>query len=278
MIKYLTIIALLASTTAFTQDIVEDPSSVFFYDIFSEGEDIGEMSIQIIGSPSSDYVILENSHIRISGWWGDIDIRNSQSEEYSITGMLLKADSKTLSGKKIFWTKIKSLEKELLASFIQVENLTEQEEEIFSNMIMTTAINFNPRFNELNSTSQPLSADNNAFSENTRFPRNSYDTTFSNLPIYWKKAKKEMPEIIKVLDSENLSIDEIRITYLGLEDIEIGASNISAHHYKMIPEEKKHIDIWLAVNHRKTPYFVQLAGEDEDGPFHIKLKSGKGEQ
>jgi hypothetical protein len=101
----------------------------YHYELLSNAENVGEINVKVIDQEDGSYVITESTLFNITSTWGDINTRSTQIETFSPVGELLKADVKTLNGKKAYWRKAALTDNELWASYTQVQNVTEKEEE-----------------------------------------------------------------------------------------------------------------------------------------------------
>ena len=95
----------------------------FNYDIFLQGEDVGDMLLQIIKKPQGGYQILESTTIQKSSDWDEINLRSTTNEMYSLENNLISADRKTIDQTKAYWSKIDSLGTDLWMSFLEIKDL-----------------------------------------------------------------------------------------------------------------------------------------------------------
>ena len=87
--------ALLFSQAAISSDN-EKTGQVLIYDLYSEGEDVGDVTLKL-SQQEHGYSIIEHSHIKASGWWWTLDIITVTSEEFDNKQKLLKSDAKTFT-------------------------------------------------------------------------------------------------------------------------------------------------------------------------------------
>jgi hypothetical protein len=58
-----------------TLEAADKTHSTFSYDIFSKGNDIGDMQVQIIEKTEGGYQILESTTIQKSSDWNEINLK-----------------------------------------------------------------------------------------------------------------------------------------------------------------------------------------------------------
>ncbi len=250
-----------------------ESKALFQYDIFSADDDIGDINIHIIKLNPAGHVFHELSQINVSGIWGKIELISSLSEEYSGHGELIKADKKERDGKKAFWTQIQLLDEEIWASTTQIKKLSEIEEQQFVDLSVGLISSMIPNVGDVISISQLIFSDSDGKKDSFRIDKDSYDTTFSNMPFYWQKNQYQFPAELTILDTDTLSVYSVKTEFMGTEkNIKTQSIGGTKHHYRMTPPEGKHFDIWVAVDAQNTPHLVQLIAEDKDGEFKIKIK------
>ena len=274
MKNYFTILLAVAFSSLSNADTTQTIGThTYHYDLMAEALDVGDITIKIVGQADGSYVVAESTSVEAKGWWGDISEVSTKIENYSPEGRFLNADVKTLSGKKVFWRKAVLSGDELWASYTQVENVSEKEEGEFLGTAVAVASNLVAGLGNVLAVTQLLFSDNDAPLDNLRIPANTYDTSFANLPFYWTSKEHSLPAELKLFDSSTLAIDTYQVEYLGTKTFQQGSeeSVVVASHFKFVPEKGADLEIWFAVNTNNSPYFYQLAGADEDGPFQILL-------
>lgn len=251
----------------------------YHYELLSNAENVGEINVKVIEQADGSYVITESTLFNITSRWGDINTRSTQIEAFSPVGKLLKADVKTLNGKKAYWRKAELSDNELWASYTQVQNVTEKEEEELAGTALALASNMIPGLGNALGVAQLLLSDDDAQPENLRFPASTYDTSFSNLPFYWSSKQHNLPAQLNLFDSEKLAITAFHIEDLGQKIVQLssGGGAVETSHYKLQAPKGQPMEVWLAVSDHNSPYFYQVVGVDDDGPFHIVFKQHKGE-
>ncbi|MFT4730414.1 MAG: hypothetical protein ACI9UN_004940 [Granulosicoccus sp.] len=247
---------------------------IYHYDIFSEAEDLGDISVKVVNHADGSYIIAESTVIETAGFWGDTNLSSTQVETYSPEGKLLNADVKTLHGEVAHWRKAELSGDELWASYTQVQNVTEKEEEQLIGVALTIATNTVPGLGDALGIAQLLFSDEKPHPNNIRFSKNTYDTSFSNLPFYWSSKQNSLPTKLNLFNSEKLAVNTFQVEFLGKKIIQLETKDnlVTTSHYKLHDPEGQRLEVWLATSEFNSPYFYQLVGTDDDGPFHILFK------
>lgn len=246
---------------------------VLNYDIYSEGEDVGDVTTKI-SLQDNRHVIIEQSHIKMSGWWWSIDFITIMSEEFENGNELVKADSKTFDEGVAYWTKIKSQENGVWMQYIKIPETNPEEEKKFAKLAFEIEGKTSANTENILLLSESIFADRHIGGEEGLAPKNSFDTTWNNLPFYIQRmADNRIPGKLKILDTENLEIDVFTVEEIGRETLMIGAEKISTHHLAFSNAKTSTSHIWINTDKRSIPCVVRHTGEDEDGPFEIVIKS-----
>ncbi|MFT4712309.1 MAG: hypothetical protein ACI8W1_000787 [Candidatus Azotimanducaceae bacterium] len=252
---------------------------IYQYDIFVKAEDVGDVTVKVVEQADGSYVLAESTLIDTVGFWGDINTRSTQIETFSAEGHLLKADVKTLNGKKAYWRTAELSDDELWTAYTQVQNVTEKEEGEFVSAALTLGNSMVTGLGNALGVVQLLFSDSEAEPKNLRFATSTYDTSFSNLPFYWESNQLNLPAQINLFDSEKLAVNTYNVEYLGKKSVQNSSveREVVASHYKLQALDGQQIEVWLAINDYNSPFFLQIVGADGDGPYHIKLKQHPGE-
>ncbi len=251
----------------------EIETHIYHYDLTSESVDVGNVTIQVVEQADGGYVVAESTSIETPGWLGDISSRSTQIENYSSEGVFLQADVKTISGSQAYWRKAEVSGEELWASYTEVENLTEKEEREFIGAAVGIASNMVAGLGSVLALGQLFLSDADAPLDNVRMSTSTYETSFANLPFYWMDKEYELPAVLSLFDSGTLAVNTFDTQFLGEQTFQLGSKEgaVITSHYKLTTEDGPDLEIWLTVSERKSPYFYQLSGTDNDGPFQILL-------
>jgi hypothetical protein len=244
----------------------------FSYDIFTAGNDIGDMQVQIMIKPQGGYQISESTTIQKSSDWDDINLRSTATELYSLEDNLISADKKTFDQTKTYWSKIDSYGTDFWMSFSEIQNFSQKEDSELVGFSIAVLDNFIPQAGEVLGLSQLLLSDKKAVPTGVRFPKSSHHTTLANLPKYWSIHQQELPGKINVLDIETSSITQMKTENRGSELKAFGGNEVATHHYTLSSENNPPIDVWLAVNENGIPYFFELKKDNDKGLLTIKRK------
>ena len=263
---------LIATTSIQGLQAADKVHATFSYDIFAEGDDIGDMQVQIIKKPKGGYQILESTTIKKSSNWNEINLKSTTNELYSLENSLISADKKTFDQTKAYWSKIVSSGTDLWMSFSEIKNFAEKEESELLGFSIAVLDNLIPQAGEVLGLSQLLFADTKAAPTSLRLPKNSHHTTLANLPKYWSIHQQTLPTEIRLLDIETTSITQMKTEDLGLKVKTLGGNEVSTNHYTLTSENGAPLNIWLAVDENHIPYIFELQIDNEKGPFIIKRK------
>ncbi len=243
------------------------------YDIISEGEDVGDMTLKL-SRKEGGYVVVEQSQIEISGWWWSVKIATVLSEEFQGDGNLVKADSKTVIEGGVYWTRMHAHDEAVSGEYIEITHMNADEEKKFSHLSFAVTGKSSNNGEEVISLSEAmLSSRNRKPAHQVTFPQGAFDTTFNNLPFFIQQnGDKPLPSKINILDTENLEISSASIEDLGVESLTIGNRNIQVRHITLSDGQYRPSHLWIKEDAGSLPYVVRHSGEDEDGEFDIVLK------
>jgi hypothetical protein len=263
---------LIATTSIQGLQAADKVHATFSYDIFAEGDDIGDMQVQIIKKPKGGYQILESTTIKKSSNWDEINLKSTANELYSRENNLISADKKTFDQTKAYWSKIDNSGADLWMSFSEIKNFAEKEESELLGFSIAVLDNFIPQAGEVLGLSQLLFADTKAAPISLRLPKKSHHTTLANLPKYWSIHRQTLPAEIRLLDIETTSITQMKTEDLGLKMKTLGGNEVSTKHYALTSETKPPLNIWFAVDENDIPYIFELQIANSNGLFTIKHK------
>lgn len=263
---------LIATTSIQGLQAADKVHATFSYDIFAEGDDIGDMQVQIIKRPKGGYQILESTTIKKSSNWEEINLKSTVNELYSLENSFISADKKTFDQTKAYWSKIDSSGADLWMSFSEIKNLAENEENELLGFSIAVLDNIIPQAGEVLGLSQLLFADKKAVPTSVRLPKNSHHTTLANLPKYWSIHRQTLPAELRLLDIETTSITLMKTEDLGLKVKTLGGNEVSTKHYALTSENRPPLNIWLAVDENDIPFIFELQITNSNGLFTIKHK------
>ena len=250
----------------------EAESLTLKYTLMSEGEKIGAVTHRLFQNESG-HSFAECSHIKVSGWWGKIDISSSSLEKFDGVNGLISADSKTLDGNTSYWSKIDKNKNGLWGSYAEIKDTTDQESEGLTDLGAAITGAPEPNLGEILSISRDVFKNRAIQPEGVQFTQQDFDTTDTNLPFFIQSfGSNPLPHKLRLLDTDNLHISEADITDLGYETISIGDKQIRSRHLKLSGSKYKPSHIWIKYTAADLPYMVRFVGEDEDGPIEITLK------
>jgi hypothetical protein len=249
----------------------EAESLTLKYTLMSEGEKIGAVTHRLFQNENG-HSFAEYTHIKVSGWWGKIDISSSLLEEFDGVNGFISADSKTLDGNTSYWSKIGKNKNGLWGSYAEIKDTTDQESEELTNLGAAISNSREPIFGKILSISRDVFKNRSIQPEGMQFTRQDFDTTDTNLPFFIQSfGRKSLPHKLRLLDTDNLTISETDIADLGFEVISIGDKQLRSRHLKLSGSKYKPSHIWIKDTATDLPYMVRFVGEDEDGPIEITL-------
>jgi hypothetical protein len=263
---------LIASASIQGLEAADKVHTTFSYDIFAEGDDIGDMQVQIIKKPEGGYQILESITVKKRSNWDEINLKSTLNELYSLENSLVSADKKTFDQTKAYWSKIDSSGADHWMSFSEIKNFAEKEESELLGFSIAVLDNLIPQAGEVLGLSQLLFADTKAVPTSVRLPKNSHHTTLANLPKYWSIHRQTLPAVIRLLDIESISISQMKTEDQGVEVRTLGSNEVSTKHYTLTSENRPPLNIWLAVDKNDIPYIFELQVANSTGLFTIRHK------
>jgi hypothetical protein len=265
-------VIILIATSAQGLDKADKSHTIFDYDVFSEGAEVGSMQVEIIKDTQGGYQIIENTSIYVDSVWNEVNLKSTSKELYSSEDHFISADKKTYDKSKLYWSKIDGSEQDLWMSFSELLNKTKKEEMEVVGLSMALLNNLVPAAGEAIGLTHLLFSDSTGTPPSRLFPKGSHHTTLAHLPQYWSNQKLTLPAKISLLDIETISIGQIEVEYRGLQVKTLNDTRVLTNHYSLVSENSESLNIWLAVNENDVPYFFQLSGEDQNGSFTINLK------
>lgn len=263
---------ILAATAAQRPDAHDNALATFNYDIFVEGEDVGDMQIQMIEKPQGGYQILESTSIKVNTAWDEINLRSTANELYSSEHDLISADKKTYEQTRPYWSRIESFGGDLWMSVSEIENQVQKDEQELLGLSLAVLSNIIPVAGEALGFSQLLFSDRKVVPKSIRVPKHSHHTTLTHLPKYWSTQQQTLPAKINLLDIETISIAPMDIQHQGLKIKTLSGTKVLTHHYTLTSQNRAPVNIWLAINDNNIAYFFELEGENESGVFTMRLK------
>jgi hypothetical protein len=242
------------------------------YDILSEGEAIGALTHKLFRN-GSRISLYEQSRIDISGWWGKINISGFLVEELDSNNRFVRSESADLDGSTIYRSTIKVNNNQLLASFAELKEISHSDREQFTRLLQVIGNIQDEQPENLHSLSSALFEKRGKTTEKVLFDSSVFDTTENNLPIFIQSlGGKPLPKQLRLLSTEDLTIDEVSVTDLGYEAVAVGAKTFRCRHLKLVGKSYRPSHIWIDETSRSLPYMVRFTGEDEHGAVEISLK------
>jgi hypothetical protein len=227
--------------------------------------------------PQADgqYVIEQYCHFSSSGFWGSFDYQGKLNETHAPSGMLIKSGNNVKEDDERYWTQIKLSGDEYMAFKSQMKSDQEKEDEEAIDLAAGAIAHLVPGAGNIMMISELLMPDGKQEQISKRFTKDSFDTSFLNLPYFWKNNGYKFPSSLRVFDSDELIVYSATISSKGKEVIENDGMVIQANHYTLHVNDDMTTEIWLARSENHVPYFVQITGLDDGLIYKIAYKSNK---
>ena len=243
-----------------------------FYDLISNGDDIGDISI--IRSQHGDvedglYLIEENIFAKVSSFWGLWVMTLTGKTVIKYEGVV-SFDYKIKENKENWRVFGDRHDLELWCSARKVLTKNEKDEEdilAISSMVAARTI---PYAGEALTVLGILNANGDREGE-IRIPLDSFNTTSGQLvSVLMKKSKGLKKEKVKVLDTSELKIETHIFEEADQEQIEIAGETFKCRVFK-VTKPKGESTYWVAKDGLGA-FLVKESGKDDDGPYEIILR------
>jgi hypothetical protein len=245
---------------------------VFNYAIAVNDEELGTLSIEHQDKDDGHYVIAQHTHIKSSGYFEDFVYQGALKESHSPTGLLLESSNKENINNETYWTQIELSGDEYLAFSSQLKNDQEKEDDDAIGLAQGALSYIVPGAGDAMTVGEALISDDKQEKRNNRFPKESFDVSFLNLPYLWKKNNLSLPSPLRIIDTEEMHIFQASILPRGKEEVKINGRVLEAYHYSLVVEDSEPTEIWLALNKTQIPFFVRIKGNDDEGPYEIEYR------
>lgn len=246
----------------------EGVNSSFTYDVFSNGKDVGEINVQMVVLPDGDFQIIEQTEVQTDGLWKKSTIRSAKTEQFSRNENFVRSDSKIFDGRSTHWLWVESGRNNIDLFYAEIDKPSDDELVGLSKMFSMTSSS-----SQILTQSQSLFENRTVNFQGVRYPQNSFDTTLAYFPRYSFNKQEEVPRIIRILDTENLTINTYNIELVGLKKLVVHSKKIDCEVYVLRSNEKEELELWIARNEKDMPHFVQIKGQEKGDAYQIILKS-----
>lgn len=244
------------------------------YDILSEGEDVGDITLKL-SQTEEGYLIIEHNQIKVPGGWGDINITTIISEEFKHGVGFINSDSKTVADGTAYWTRISRRDDGYLGVYTEISKLDQHETQQFSQL--SSALTGRDQFKaeEIIALSRAIFSvrGDSAHTHHVKFTKNAFSTTLYGFPFFIQKYDgKPLPKKINILDAQSMEVHQVSISDLGVEALIVDKKKLHVRHLVISGGKYKPSHLWLKDGGSSFPYTVRHVGEDEDGMFEIVLR------
>jgi hypothetical protein len=242
------------------------------YAILSEGETIGVLIHKLFRNESHSR-LYGQSQIDISGWWGKINVLGYLVEELDLVNRLVRSESVDLDDSTLYRRAINTNGNHLLVSYGELKEITGSERKQFTSLLQAVSNIDGKQRENLQSLSTALFEKRGEVIEKAQINLSDFDTTENHLPFYLQSlGGKPLPKQLRLLDTEDLTINVVSVTDLGYETMAVGDKTYRCRHLKLTDKKYKPSDIWIDEDSRSLPFMVRFIGEDESGTVEISLK------
>jgi len=233
------------------------------YVLISDKEKIGEIT-QAYVMQNKNLFIITHSKLKWSGGKDVLDIEESSIEKYKGLKTLIFSESYAMDYDEKVLYKTTFNEKD--GAYVVVISGKEEMNTSAIALFEQYKQNLNPK----NKPQIPLAIEEIS---NTKVELNAFDTTENIFAFYLRNydSKKN----ISTLSFDELTIDEIKVSDLGMVELSIDDKVLLTQNYKLQIKDKKPTYLWIAEAKSAFPYVVRVKGSDESGEFELILKSIK---
>ncbi len=260
------------------------------YEILTKGKPIGHLTHRVM-PVGQGYAIAESSEIKLSGWWGKINIHSTFIDTYNSKGELLTSDNKVRDGSTTHELTTLHEKDGYFASYQKIKKTTKGE--LIKLNTLSELINRDTYINPETMLSLFQTAFTNRRTQNQEkgsFSKNSFDTTFTYLSFFLQKHTQDgFNKEVTLYDTEELKLSTHTVKDLGWETLELKGKPIKTRHFSLNDKKNPETHIWLSdfsmLKHKQTsgeapssifprtiPYLVRMTAEDKEGPIEITLK------
>lgn len=203
------------------------------YDFYIDTKKIGGLRISYQPKQNGNYVIEQLSQIKISEFWAKADIHSTLTEQHDKNGSFIKSNHKIRENGRFHRESIQSSKRGFSVYQFESQGNTEKD--------------------------NPIS-------------KNSFDTTFLNIPHLWKKYKNKLPPVLRILDTEDTFVFTAHIRRVHGTNLKISKyTNQTEQHYIFSVKDAEPINIGLAISEKGLPYFTKITGIDDGDTYRIVL-------
>ena len=230
------------------------------YLLVSEKTKIGEIHQEYVLKNKNLFVYTQ-SHLKLSS--EALDLEESSLEEYEGLDTLVRSEAYTLdNADKVLYKTVFSKEAGDYSVIIS------EKKEIDKNAVAMFKAYQKLKGQSKNSITLKMKE-----LANTKVELNAFDTTENVFAFYLKN--RDLTKSILTLSFDDLSIDETKVSDLGMVELNIDNKVLLTHYYKLEIKDKKPSYLWIAEENSSMPYVVRVKGSDESGEFELILKSIK---
>jgi len=247
-------------------------SVTFLYDLISDGDDIGDISItrtRHVDAENSFYTVEENISSKVSSFWGQWEMTLTGKTVVNNDG-IVSFDYKIKENKENWRIFGERHNLEFWCSARKVLTKNEKDEEdilAISSMVAAKTI---PYAGEALTVIGMLNNDGDREGE-IRIPLHSFETTSGQLASFLKRKPKGLKkEKVKVFDTSELKIEPHIFEEANQVQIRISGRTFNCRVFKAT-KPKGESTYWVAEDDLGA-FLVKESGKDGDSPYEVILK------
>jgi len=242
------------------------------YALTVDNKEIGSIIVQSESLPGGGRRISQNLRIKTSGFWNSLDISGTLEETITAEGKLQETSSKYHENKKVYWSKLARSGDEYLSFRAQMKSDEEKDIEELAGLATGVVTVLVPGAGDIIEIGSLLLSDSRNTPKHDRLTAESFDTSLAGLPFHWQRNAYQLPEKLKIFDTEDMVIMAARVEDHGADQLAIGTARVPARHYRLTIRGSDPIDVWLLRESDGRAYFAQVTGKENGSAFQVTLR------
>ncbi|WP_102796152.1 hypothetical protein [Bowmanella denitrificans] len=251
-----------------TQGMAQCPAMQASYEVQVDGDLVGSMSIER-QQQDQTLLLVSRTYLQVPSWGGDYDVRSVTAEEHQAS--LVKADTRTIEDGKTIWKRVSRETDEYWLSASRVATASEAEEQALVDATSGVLTGMVPGLGDALTILSLFSEPARPSSSGMRISEGDIDSSLLYLPCYWLTVKQQLPDELRLLDSEEIYLRHMQLQQSNEQDMTVQGQQLATRYYRYQNKQGENLEIWLGQT-PQGPAIVQLKGEEDDTPYLIKLK------
>jgi len=263
-------------TTAFAglllASVSQSHAAPLTYQIELDGKRAGQIVHEYSRSPDGGHTLKLSTQIRTKAFLSKVQIDSILEETISADGYLDSASNKVEENKKTYWTKIQRSGGGYLAFTAHMKTPEEIETEELAGLAKEVIATVVPYAGEAMTVAGILLSDGKETPQHKRLTTDLFDTSLISLPLYWQSKGYSLPQSLRIIDTEEMSIFKADIKDLGDTPLSTGSQNMTARHIRLEIKDAAPVDLWLARAAGTEPaHFLKISGKDDGTAYTVNL-------